>query len=165
MALRTDNPIWNTSGDRPVGTTGKKYRRVMSAGTLAGDRVRNSAGEDLGKIEEIMIDVETGRVAYAVLSYGGFLGMGNKLFAVPWEALEVDEDQHEFRMDVDDETLKSAPGFDKDNWPDMADPSWGSQVYSHYGYKPHWETAAGEREPVPTNNRTDREKTLGGGNY
>src|SRR5438093_1230512 len=54
MALRTDNPIWNTSGDRPVGTTGKKYRRVMSAGTLAGDRVRNSAGEDLGKIEEIM---------------------------------------------------------------------------------------------------------------
>src|SRR5215813_352584 len=77
-----------------------KYRRVMGATTLAGDRVRNSAGEDLGKIEEIMIDIPTGRVAYAVLSFGGFLGMGNKLFAVPWEALRVNERDHEFVLNV-----------------------------------------------------------------
>jgi len=116
-------------------------RRVLSAGTLAGDRVRNPAGEDLGKIEEIMIDIPSGQVAYAVLSFGGFLGMGNKLFAVPWKAMTLDEDAHEFILNVDKETLERAPGFDKDNWPDMADPQWGSQVYTHYGYKPYWESA------------------------
>src|SRR5438874_9590959 len=117
----------------------KRFRRVMSAGTLAGDHVRNSAGEDLGKIEEIMLDVPTGRVAYAVLSFGGFLGMGNKLFAVPWNALTLDEQEHQFILDVDKEVLESAPGFDKDNWPDMADPSWGSQIYSHYGSRADWD--------------------------
>ena len=71
----------------------KKYRRVLAASTLAGDSVRNSAGEDLGKVDEIMIDIPSGRVAYAVLSFGGVLGMGNKLFAVPWSALRVDEDK------------------------------------------------------------------------
>jgi len=119
---------------------GHEYRRVMSAGTLAGDRVRNAAGEDLGKIEEIMIDVPSGRIAYAVLSFGGFLGMGNKLFAVPWNALTLNEAEHEFILDVDKSTLENAPGFDKDNWPDMTDPIWGNQIYSHYGYKPDWDT-------------------------
>ncbi|PWU07769.1 MAG: photosystem reaction center subunit H [Terriglobia bacterium] len=105
----------------------------MGATTLAGDRVRNSAGEDLGKIEEIMIDVPTGRVAYAVLSFGGFLGMGNKLFAIPWRAMTLDEREHQFVLNVDKQKLETAPGFDKDNWPDMADPSWSSQVHSHWG--------------------------------
>ena len=68
----------------------KKYRRVLSASTLEGNDVRNSAGEDLGKVDEIMIDIPSGRVAYAVLSFGGVMKMGNKLFAVPWNALRVD---------------------------------------------------------------------------
>lgn len=139
----------------------RKTRRVLSAGTLAGDRVRNSAGEDLGKIEELMIDVPTGRIAYAVLSFGGFLGMGNKLFAIPWEALTLDEIEHEFVLNVDKATLESAPGFDKDEWPDMADPDFGSQVYSHYGYKPFWDDeSTGTRG---TTSSLDREKTLRGG--
>ena len=71
----------------------KRYRRVLSASTLAGDDVRNLAGEDLGRVDEIMIDIPSGRVAYAVLSFGGVPGMGNKLFAVPWNALRVDEDE------------------------------------------------------------------------
>ncbi len=126
------------TGDSDWGES-RRYRRVMSAGSLAGDHVRNSAGEDLGKIEEIMLDVPTGRVAYAVLSFGGFLGMGNKLFAVPWEALTLDEKEKEFILNVDKQTLESAPGFDKDNWPDMADPKWGSQIFSHYGYRASWD--------------------------
>jgi sporulation protein YlmC with PRC-barrel domain len=170
MALnnRTDNPNWNAGADTNVATEdGKKYRRVMSAGTLAGDRVRNSAGEDLGKVEEIMLDVETGRVAYAVLSYGGFLGMGSKLFAVPWQALRLDEVEHEFRLDVDKQKLESAPGFDKDNWPDMSDQEWGSQIFSHYGYTPYWETDSGVRDRDFDAARTTstREKMLRGGNY
>jgi sporulation protein YlmC with PRC-barrel domain len=116
-----------------------RFRRVMSAGTLAGDRVRNSAGEDLGKLEEIMLDVPSGRVAYAVLSFGGFLGMGSKLFAIPWEALKLNEADKEFVLDIDKARLESAPGFEKDNWPDMADPQFGSEIYGYYGYKPYWD--------------------------
>jgi len=115
-----------------------KFRRVLAASTLEGDSVRNSAGEDLGKVDEIMIDIPSGKVAYAVLSFGGILRMGNKLFAVPWSALKVDEDEKCFLLDVDKKTLESAPGFDKDHWPDMADTSWGSDVYRYYGVTPYW---------------------------
>jgi sporulation protein YlmC with PRC-barrel domain len=108
------------------------YRRVLSAATLTGDRVRNPAGEDLGKIEEIMLDVPTGRVAYAVVSFGGFLGIGDKLFAVPWRALTLNERDHEFVLNVDRRRLEEAPGFDRDNWPDMTDPDWGAQVDDFY---------------------------------
>jgi sporulation protein YlmC with PRC-barrel domain len=118
---------------------GKRYRRVMSASTLNGDAVVNAAGEDLGKIDDIMIDTPTGRVAYAVLSFGGFLGMGDKLFAIPWDRLKLDEDNHRFILNIDKGTLEKAPGFDKDNWPDMGDPSWGSRVYSYYGSRPYWD--------------------------
>jgi sporulation protein YlmC with PRC-barrel domain len=126
--------------------TGKRYRRVLSASTLAGDDVRNSAGEDLGKVDEIMIDIPTGRIAYAVLSFGGFLGMGNKLFAVPWNALRVDEDEHCFILDVDKRTIEAAPGFDKDNWPDMADATWGSEIFRYYNTTPYWEDEYSERK-------------------
>jgi sporulation protein YlmC with PRC-barrel domain len=114
-------------------------RRVLAASTLAGDRVRNPAGEDLGSIDEIMLDLESGRVAYAVLSFGGFLGIGNKLFAVPWSALRIDQGEHKFILDVEGGTLENAPGFDKDNWPDMSDPAFGAEVHRHYGEVPYWE--------------------------
>jgi len=118
---------------------GKKYRRVLSASTLAGDRVRNSTGENLGKVDEIMIDIPSGRVAYAVLSFGGVLRVGNKLFAVPWSSLRLDEDEKCFILDVDKRTLETAPGFDKDNWPDMADTAWGAEISRYYGASPYWE--------------------------
>lgn len=119
----------------------RRYRRVLAASTLAGDAVKNSVGEDLGKVDEIMIDIPTGRVAYAVLSFGGFLRMGNKLFAVPWDVLTVDEDRKCFILEVDKAKLENAPGFDKDNWPDMADRTWGSRIYSYYGRTPYWENS------------------------
>ena len=117
-------------------------RRVLSASTLAGDRVRNWAGEDLGKVDEIMIDIASGQVAYAVLSFGGVLHVGNKLFAVPWSALRVDEIEKCFILDADKRTLETAPGFDKDKWPDMADSTWGSEIFRHYGSTPYWEQYA-----------------------
>jgi sporulation protein YlmC with PRC-barrel domain len=162
-----DNPNWNTNTSADTATMDTdhehKYRRVMSAGTLAGDRVRNSAGEDLGKIEEIMIDVPTGRVAYAVLSFGGFLGMGDKLFALPWDALQLNEDEHEFILNVDKATLENAPGFDKENWPDMADENWAAQIYGHYGSKPYWEPSADRA--LAAKRESEREKTFRGGSY
>jgi hypothetical protein len=113
--------------------------KVLSASTLTGDGVRNAAEESLGRIEELMIDLEAGKIAYAVLSVGGFLGMGNKLFAVPWEAFSLDTDKHEFVLNVDKESLKKAPGFDKDNWPDMTDRTWGAGIFDYYGQRPYWE--------------------------
>jgi sporulation protein YlmC with PRC-barrel domain len=122
----------------------KRYRRILSASSLAGNSVKNRAGEDLGKVDEIMIDIPSGRVAYAVLSFGGILRLGNKLFAVPWEALTVDEDRKCFVLEVDKTVLQNAPGFDKDNWPDMAERSWGNQIYSYYGRRPYWDTETAE---------------------
>ena len=119
--------------------SGTAYRRVLSASSLASDDVKDADGKKLGKVDEIMIDIPSGRVAYAVMSFGGFLGMGDKLFAVPWSALQVDEDEKCFILDVDRSVLERAPGFNKDRWPDMADPSWGTQVYRHYGVEPYWQ--------------------------
>jgi sporulation protein YlmC with PRC-barrel domain len=114
-------------------------RRTLSATTLIGDRVVNRKGEDLGKIEDLMIDPEQGRVGYAVLSFGGFLGMGDKLFAVPMQALQLSREDKQFILDVDKERLKNAPGFDKDNWPDMSDRTFGTTVYSYYNQEPYWQ--------------------------
>jgi hypothetical protein len=118
---------------------------VLAASTLEGDKVRNTAGEDLGKADQIMIDIPSGRIAYVVLSFGGVLGMGNKLVALPWQALTVDEDQKCFVLDVDKETLKNAPGFDKDNWPDMTDTAWGMGIFKHYGMTPYWKESGQPR--------------------
>jgi sporulation protein YlmC with PRC-barrel domain len=121
-------------------TETKPYRRVMGASTLTGDKVVNASGEDLGKVHEIMIDTATGRVAYAVLSFGGFLGMGDKLFAIPWSRLSLDEDRQVFVLNVDKTTLEQAPGFDKNNWPDMEDRAWSTEIYSYYRSRPYWES-------------------------
>jgi sporulation protein YlmC with PRC-barrel domain len=113
--------------------------KVMAADTLEGDDIVNAANEKLGKLEHIMIDVPTGRVAYAVLSFGGFLGMGDKLFAIPWRALRIDPPNQRFVLDVEKEMLKNAPGFDKDHWPSMADEEWAREVHTYYHARPYWD--------------------------
>jgi sporulation protein YlmC with PRC-barrel domain len=120
--------------------TNNDYPRVLSATTIIGDKVVNTAGEQLGSITELMIDLDDGLIAYAVLSFGGILGMGNKLFAIPWEALTIDTESHNVILDVDKEVLENAPGFDKDNWPDNAkyEAGWLLGVYEYYGYSPYW---------------------------
>ena len=123
--------------------TDKRFRKVLSADTLKGDSVKNGADENLGNLHDIMIDLQSGRVAYAVLSFGGFMGMGNKLFAVPWSALTVDEDRKCLILDVNKSKLENAPGFDKDNWPDMADRTWGESIYTYYGQTPYWSDRKG----------------------
>ncbi|NVM78364.1 sporulation protein YlmC with PRC-barrel domain [Duganella sp. SG902] len=107
--------------------------RLMGADTLIGEDVYNRQEEDLGDIKEIMLDMRNGQVAYAVLSFGGWLGMGDKLFAVPWQALELDTVNKRFLLDVSKEHLKNAPGFDKDDWPDMASTEFNTQLHNFYG--------------------------------
>jgi len=110
---------------------------LMGADTLIGNDVCNKDGIDLGEIKEIMLDVSSGSVSYAVLSFGGFLGMGEKLFAVPWGALKLDTGNKRFVLDVAKEQLKDAPGFDKNHWPDMADATWTQSIHSFYGTGSH----------------------------
>ena len=119
---------------------------LMGADTLIGDDVYNHNDEDLGDIKEIMLDMRTGQIAYAVLSFGGLLGMGDKLFAVPWENLTLDTINKRFRLNVDKEQLKNAPGFDKDNWPDMASDAWNEQMTQFYGSTSR-HAMAGSRAP------------------
>lgn len=125
--------------------------QLMGADTLMGDSVVNAEQDELGDIKEIMIDMRSGQVAYAVLAFGGFLGLGEKLFAVPWQALRLDTVNKRFVLDVPKERLEQAPGFDPDRWPDMADTSWSTQIHSFYGTDPgqtgmampHWQAGSG----------------------
>ena len=106
---------------------------LMGADTLIGNDVYNQDSEDLGDIKELMIDMATGKIAYAVLSFGGILGLGDKLFAVPWGALKLDTTEKRFTLNVPKETLKDAPGFNKDRWPTMSDKTWASGIHKFYG--------------------------------
>jgi len=118
---------------------------LMGADTLLGDDVYNHSDEQLGDIKEIMLDMRSGQIAYAVLSFGGMLGMGEKLFAVPWERLSLDTINKRFVLDVDKDQLKNAPGFDKNNWPDMASDAWNQQLEDFYGNGTRYGTGAGAR--------------------
>ena len=113
--------------------------KALSTRTLKGDKVTNVNGEDLGRVEEIMIDLEWGRVAYVVLSFGSHVRGKDKLFAVPWDVLTISHHDKKFILNVSEETLKEAPGFDKDDWPDNADLSWLVEVYECYDCVPYWQ--------------------------
>ncbi|HOI57391.1 MAG: PRC-barrel domain-containing protein [Methanoculleus sp.] len=120
-------------------TTTVERRSIVRGRDLADYSVRNPRGEDLGSIKDVVIDISEGCIAYAALSFGGIMGLGDKLFAVPWEALQYNGADDVFVLDVSKERLENAPGFDKDNWPTTAQREWLTGMYSHYGYTPYWE--------------------------
>lgn len=111
----------------------------VKASSIIGTNVVNGKDENLGDIKEVVIDPNTGKVAYAVVSFGGFLGMGEKLFAVPFSALSYDLEENEYVLDISKERLETAPGFDPDHWPAMTDEKWNRDVYKYYGRSPYWE--------------------------
>lgn len=111
--------------------------RILSASTLKGTDVKNRSDEKIGKIKDLMLNTEDGNVEYAVLSFGGFLGIGDKYFAVPVQALQIStrDDDHTITLDMDKKKLEKAPGFDKDNWPMTSNDEFIDSVYKYYGYE------------------------------
>ncbi|WP_109481070.1 PRC-barrel domain-containing protein [Paraburkholderia sp. C35] len=120
---------------------------VMAAAPLDGTKVYSSDAEHVGKISDIMLDVRSGRIAYAVLSEGGFLGMGANLHAIPWSALTLDTDQKCFHVDITAQQLKDEPGFDKDHWPSMADARWSESLHTYYNRDPYWRSRSDYMDP------------------
>ena len=117
--------------------------QLVKGSTFIGADVENPQGQNLGDIKDIVIDRASGRITYAVVSFGGFLGMGEKLFAVPWGAFaQPRADKDKFVLDVDKERLKNAPGFDQNNWPQMASREWVTSLYSYYNVPPYWTASA-----------------------
>lgn len=110
--------------------------RFLSASTLVGADVRNPQDESLGDLKDVMIDAASGTIAYGVLTFGGVLGVGNKLFAIPWNAFRVDAEKERLVLDIAKERLKDAPGFDADHWPNFADPGFADQLGKHYAANP-----------------------------
>lgn len=143
-ATRRVTPM-ERAGDRSAAA---RPASVIKSSDIIGADVTNEQGEDLGNVDELMIDTDRGRVAYAVLSFGGFMGVGDKLFALPWESLTAAPGTNQFYLNVDKAQLKNAPGFDKDNWPDMANEQWNRDIYTHYQRDPYWENEGNwDREP------------------
>ena len=111
----------------------------VKASSIIGTDVVNPKGDSLGNVKEVVIDPRTGKVAYAVVSFGGFLGRGEKLFAIPFSLFEYNVAKNEYVLDVSKERLDAAPGFDADHWPSMAEEKWNRDVYKYHERSPYWE--------------------------
>lgn len=114
-------------------TNSMTTQKLTHAFSLNGENVKNAQGENLGDIKDIMLDMENNRIVYYVLSFGGLFGLGDKLFAIPPEAMTLNTKDECFILNIDKDRLKNAEGFDKDNWPNMSDPTFRSNLYKHYG--------------------------------
>jgi sporulation protein YlmC with PRC-barrel domain len=118
---------------------------ILRVSEVIGTTVENTQGDNLGDIHDVVVDPSDSSIAYAVLAAGGFLGLGEKYFAIPWRAFQMvtdDDDKTEVErmiLDADKDRMQNAPGFDKDNWPDMANPEWGQTVHTYYGQQDYWQ--------------------------
>ena len=100
--------------------------------------VVNLNGEDLGQVQNFMLDIKEGRIAFVVVSFGGILGLSDRWFALPWEILSWSPQHNRFMLNMPRKVLESAQGIDKDKWPDEIDLSWLNSCYAHFGCAPYW---------------------------
>ena len=112
--LFNDNFTGKYEGDPYVNTPLK----FLTANSIIGDKVVNNENENMGKIYDIMLDIRSGNIEYYVVEFGGFLGIGEKFFAIPFHKLSVDPNKKVFRFNEKREVLEKAPGFDKNHWPE-----------------------------------------------
>jgi len=113
---------------------------LISADKVEGTSVYDRNGEKLGSIHGLMIDKVSGRVIYAVMSFGGFLWIGNRYHPLPWSVLTYDPGQGGYVVDFDRDLLEAAPTYGASEMPDWADPAWGRRVHDYYGARAYWES-------------------------
>jgi sporulation protein YlmC with PRC-barrel domain len=135
---------------------------LVKGSTFTGADVKNPQGENLGDIKDVVIDRASGRITYAVVSFGGFLGLGEKLFAVPWSAFsQPNTDKDLFVLAMDKERLKNAPGFDHNNWPQMTSREWVTNLYTYYNVPHYWTVPMGAGMTAATVKSVDaKERTI-----
>ena len=129
-------PSATLSLDASMRTSQTKTRpavTVLGATAACGDDVYDAAGVYVGDLEEIMFDTVAGRIAYAVIVVGGFLGVGQKRYAIPWSAISFDRDYRRCALSIDRAQLMDAPALDDDHWLRMADPAWANEIQAYYG--------------------------------
>jgi hypothetical protein len=138
---------------RMGGMEGRVGPELLPESRIRGYRVVDKNGDDIGRIEDLIVDLDSGRIAYAALSFGGFLGMSDKLFAVPWQALSPRPDEQAFTLDVPRDVLEKAEGFDRDRYPTSREEL--SRTYTYYGYQPYWQTGM-EGHGMPRRTESER---------
>jgi sporulation protein YlmC with PRC-barrel domain len=137
-------------------TQAQPVTNILKISDVIGQNVENPQGDNLGEINDVVVDPSDGHIAYAVLEAGGFLGLGEKFFAIPWRAFQTVADDDKDKDDkgeidklilnVDKDRMQNAPGFDKDNWPNMADAEWGQTVHSYYKQDDYWKERQAMRQ-------------------
>lgn len=130
---------------------------IMRGTKIIGKSVQTMTGKEVGEIKDLAIDELDGQVRYAVLSFSGIAGAGEKYFAIPWEALQLTEDRQHFAVAVTEKELAKAPGFDIHNWPDFADPVYFATIHDFYSPSP---AARGEsQQPAKSSKSLESSKT------
>jgi len=115
------------------------HGRLIAADQVEGTTIYNPAGDNLCSVEDVMIDKVTGKIAYAVVGFGGFLGIGNRHYPMPWEKLKYDTNMGGFVVDLDKRVLEGAPSYSDTETVGWEDPAWGKRVYDYYGARPYWD--------------------------
>lgn len=134
MNMQNKYEVDNKTGENHEGPNANRPVERLTATSIIGDKVENPEGDDLGRIDNLMINLHSGRIEYAVIEYGAFLGLGGKLFAIPFHELQVIPGKRAFLLNRDEEHLKNSPGFDKGHWPDTNDHGYYGDVNTYWGY-------------------------------
>jgi sporulation protein YlmC with PRC-barrel domain len=134
MAIQKESyELDNRTAVNHEGRDANKPAKRLTATSIIGDRIENPQGENLGKIDNLMINLQTGAIDYAVIEFGSFLGMGGKLFAIPFQELQLGTGERKFILNRDKAYLKQSPGFDKTHWPDTNAHDYFENVTLYYG--------------------------------
>ncbi|HYD94869.1 MAG TPA: PRC-barrel domain-containing protein [Noviherbaspirillum sp.] len=126
-------PAPATSAAAAAPAASQQQLRLYRGSQIIGSNVRDASGRKIGQIKDLILDARRGEIAYAALSFGGVTSTGNKFHPVPWTALEPGDDGSHYILRADRETISQAPGFDKRQWPDLADQAWHAEVERYWG--------------------------------
>ena len=130
-----DNDIpASVTGDSAINETA----RLISSDKVEGTAVYNRQDRKLGSVRNFMVDKVSGQVAYAIMSFGGFLGIGEKYHPLPWRVLTYDERLGGYVVDLDRDRLEGAPTYEPSYYPNWADRSYGNRIDDYYGVPSYW---------------------------